>query len=489
MTLQLHNTLTKQVDAFTPLDDAAVRMYSCGPTVYDHAHIGNLSAFIAADTLRRVLTANNLSVTHVMNFTDIDDKTIRRSREEYPDMEPLKALRTSTRHYTDIFLEDMHAIGNDVDAITFIRAADDDTIEGMRQLITSLYQQGFAYIADDGIYFSIEAYRASGKTYGQLVEITTENTSAARIANDEYDKESAHDFALWKAKKPDEPAWDFVLDGHEVAGRPGWHIECSVMSRQGLGRPFDIHTGGIDLAFPHHENEIAQSTAGENTPLYARYFVHNEHILVDGRKMSKSLGNFYTLKDLIEKGVEPLAFRLLVLQSHYRSQTNFSFDNVEAATNRLRNWRNIAALRHQVHDTLQATKSTGEAVYSPLAASQAIIEALNNDMNTPEALRIIDETFDALPLGAIDTIHRKAFIDLLTTIDQTLGVQLLATTPDIADDAKRLILARERARDEKDWARSDELRDTLKETYGIEIKDTTRGSIWAYATTSGQTSA
>lgn len=480
MSLQLFNTLTKTTDAFIPLTEGVATIYSCGPTVYDHAHIGNLSAFIVADTLRRVVAANDLSVTHVMNFTDIDDKTIKRSHEEFPDLTPLEALRASTRHYSDIFLDDMRAIGNDVTAITFIRAADDATIDGMRQRITELHEKGYAYIADDGVYFSIEAYQKSGKKYGQLVEITADNTSASRIQNDEYDKESIHDFALWKTEKPGEPAWDFALDGHNLRGRPGWHIECSVMSRKGLGQPFDIHTGGIDLAFPHHENEIAQSTAGEDNPVYATHFVHNEHILVDGRKMSKSLGNFFTLKDLSEKGVDPLAFRLLVLQSNYRNPTNFSFDNVTSATNRLRNWRNIAALRHQIHDTIKDVKSTDSGIHSPLATSRAIIQALSDDLNTPEALKIIDEAFDALPLNNIDTIHRSALVGLLETIDQTLGLQLLDTTPDISDEAKRLIIERERARDAKNWELSDELRSALQEGYGVAVKDTPHGTIWSY---------
>ena len=481
MTLRLHNTLTKTIEKFTPLEDNMVRIYSCGPTVYDHAHIGNLSAFIVADVLRRVIEANDHKTAHVMNFTDIDDKTIRRSKEEYSDMEPLEALRTSTRFYTDIFLQDMQLIGNDVDALDFIRAADDDTIQGMRELITSLYEKGFAYIADDGVYFSIEAYQKSGKKYGQLVEITASNTSSERIQNDEYDKESVHDFALWKIQKPGEPAWAFNLGGKDLEGRPGWHIECSVMSLQGLGLPFDIHTGGIDLAFPHHENEIAQSTANQEGSVYASYFVHNEHILVDGRKMSKSLGNFYTLKDLTEKGVEPLAFRLLVLQSHYRNQTNFSFDNIEAATNRLHNWRDIAALRHQIHDTLENKNSLNDKLISPLAASRAVVETLSNDLDTPNALRIIDEAFDALPFNNIDLINRSALVGLLEIIDQTLGVQLLETTPDISDEAKRIIIERERAREAKDWQLSDKLRDTLKDEHSILIKDTTKGSIWAYA--------
>lgn len=475
MTIKLHNTLTKQVDEFQPLSADKVTIYSCGPTVYDHVHIGNLSAFIAADTLRRMIRGLGYDVTHVMNFTDVDDKTIRRSHEDYADLEPMEALKKLTTKYGDLFIEDMRKIGNDTEALDFIKAADDATIEGMRELVKSLYKDGFAYVADDGVYFSIEAYKKSGKTYGQLVELSEASTSSERIQNDEYDKESIHDFALWKTKKPGEPAWEFTLDDHDLTGRPGWHLECSVMSKMGLGQPFDIHTGGIDLTFPHHENEIAQSTAGQSDPTYAKVFVHNEHILVDGKKMSKSLQNFYTIDDLIEKGVDPLAFRLLVLQSHYRKPSNFSLDNAEAAHNRLQHWRNIAALRHQTHEDIH---EQDEMDPSP-AAIGAIKEALADDLNTAEALRIVDETFSYIESHSIAKVNRHTLVELLEAIDELLGLKLLETTPDISDDQKQLILARERAREEKDWAASDELRDKLLDS-GIVIRDTHAGTVWEY---------
>lgn len=475
MPLQFHNTLTKTVAPFTPLDPDQVTIYSCGPTVYDHVHIGNLSAFIAADILRRTIAANGHTVKHVMNFTDVDDKTIRRSREKYEKLDAMEALRKLTQEYGDLFLDDMQTIGNDTEALTFIKAADDETIEGMRQMISDLHKKGFAYIADDGVYFSIDAYKKSGKTYGQLVELTAENTSSERIQNDEYDKESVHDFALWKVKKPGEPAWKFTLDGHDLTGRPGWHIECSVMSKSGLGQPFDIHTGGIDLAFPHHENEIAQSTAGHDNPTYAQMFIHNEHILVDGKKMSKSAHNFYTLSDLAEKGVDPMAFRLLVLQSHYRKPTNFSLDNAQAAHNRLQHWRNVAALRHQTHASIDKNK---EMDPSP-AAIGAIREALSDDLNTPEALRIIDETFSYVEAHGLDKINHHTIIELLEAIDEMLGLRLVDSTPDITDEQKQLIIERERVRDEKDWTRSDELRNELREQ-GIAVRDTPDGTVWEY---------
>jgi len=287
--MKLFNTLSKQIEESTPLDKNTYRIYSCGPTVYDKVHIGNSSSFIVADLLRRVLKAGGASVIHVMNYTDVDDKTIARSSDMYPEESPETALKLLTDEYKRSFLKDMQAVGNDINDIKFVSAV--ENIADMRNLITTLYKDGFAYIADDGVYFSIDKYRESGKKYGQLLELSELNTSQSRISNDEYDKESVHDFALWKTRKGDEPAWEFDLDGSNLLGRPGWHIECSVMSTKNLGQPFDIHTGGVDLIFPHHENEIAQSTAGQDN-LYAKFFVHNEHLLVDGKKMSKSLNNF-----------------------------------------------------------------------------------------------------------------------------------------------------------------------------------------------------
>jgi cysteinyl-tRNA synthetase len=268
--MKIRNSLSKRIEEVKPLKDNIVRFYSCGPTVYDQVHIGNLGAFIYADTLRRVMNFQGLKVEHVMNITDIDDKTVGRSRELYPGMEPKEALKKLTDGCIDSFVEDMKAVGNKVDAkdLKLVRAT--EHIEEMKTLIRSLHEQGFAYIADDGIYFSIKAYKESGKVYGQLSEVSASTTSQARIDNDEYDKESAHDFALWKAKKGNEPSWDFEIANEDINGRPGWHIECSTMSTAYLNQPFDIHSGGVDLIFPHHENEIAQSTAGHENTTYAK---------------------------------------------------------------------------------------------------------------------------------------------------------------------------------------------------------------------------
>jgi cysteinyl-tRNA synthetase len=470
--MKLYNTRTRKVESFTPLKDKQVRIYSCGPTVYDHAHIGNLSAYIFADTLRRVVRLAGYDVLHAMNYTDVDDKTIRRSHEKYPDDNPREALKKLTDEYINLFLEDMQNIGNDVNAFIFLRATDEPVINGMRELIVKLHKGGFAYIADDGIYFSIEAYRKSGKIYGQLLELTLANTSEARIQNDEYDKESVHDFALWKKQKEGEPAWEFSIDGQDLTGRPGWHIECSVMSRNALGQPFDIHTGGVDLIFPHHENEIAQSTACETDPLMANFFAHNEHILVDGKKMAKSANNFYTLQDIIDRGFDPLAFRLLVLQAHYRSQVHFSWENLEAAQNRLNDIRATADLRyqpsldHMPDEVDQMFKSTREEIE----------KAMFDDLNTAAALAALSKFMDFLANIAIPGVEGKYTDGFLAFLDSVFGLELSNRT-DITADQKKTIQVRERARQDREWTKSDELRDELK-AQGLGLRDTPNGAIW-----------
>jgi cysteinyl-tRNA synthetase len=468
--MKLYNTLTKQTDDVTPADGHTYRVYTCGPTVYNHAHIGNLSSYIFADTLRRALRLTGKAVKQVMNYTDVDDKTIRRSGEQYPEEAPRQALKLLTDHYIDIFLNDMRQAGNSVDEITFVRAT--DTIEPMKQLITQLHDKGFAYVADDGVYFSIEAYRNSGKNYGQLLELNADNTSEARIQNDEYDKESIHDFALWKTQKDGEPAWEFTLDGQDLTGRPGWHIECSVMSRQQLGQPFDIHTGGVDLIFPHHENEIAQSTALEDNPVMAQVFTHNEHILVDGKKMAKSANNFYTLRDVQDKGFDPLAFRLLVLQGHYRSQTHFSWENLEAAQNRLNDIRAWADLRYQPMTEVMPDEL--DELFR--VTRESITEAMQNDLGTPAALASLSKLIDYMSNIAIPGVEGKHTDGTLAFLDNVFGLEL-SNRPDVTSAQKQLIRDREAARSAKDWSKSDELRDQLQEQ-GIGLRDTPHGSVW-----------
>ncbi|MFZ2560134.1 MAG: class I tRNA ligase family protein, partial [Candidatus Nanoperiomorbaceae bacterium] len=359
-------------------------------------------------------------------------------------------------------------------------------IDGMQNLIRKLLREKIAYVADDGIYFSIAEYQKTRK-YGQLSDISVGNS---RIDNDEYSKENAQDFALWKRQKTDEPAWNFdfsnlntfeILWSKErqirgdfskiMPGRPGWHIECSVMSTRFLGQPFDIHTGGVDLIFPHHENEIAQSTAGDQPKKFANFFVHSEHLLVDGKKMSKSAHNFYTLNDLKKRGFSPLDFRMLVLQSHYKTATNFSWDNLTAAKNRLNNWRNFASLRWQL--TTQSPQNTEHtAIQSMLDTAKTKI--LDN-LQTSAALAAIDEIIgrDQAQI-APDEIDR-----VIDFVDTNLGLNLRESTPNITDDEKEIIKNRELARQQKDWREGDNLRDVLLNDHDIIIKDSLNGTIWS----------
>ncbi len=466
--MKLYNTLTKKTQDVRPLEGNTIRMYSCGPTVYDHAHIGNLSAFIAADTLKRTLKSAGFTVKHVMNFTDVDDKTIKRSREKYPHLDPKEALHKLTREYEEIFKTDMAAIGNSINDIEFVRAT--DMIPAMQVLISTLYDEGFAYITDDGVYFSIDAYQQSGKKYGQLLKIDSSNTSKERISNDEYDKDSAHDFALWKTAKPGEPVWEFTLGNQHIHGRPGWHIECSAMSASSLGQPFDIHTGGVDLIFPHHENEIAQSTAGRDDPMYAKLFSHSEHLLVDDKKMSKSLNNFYTLGDITNRGFDPLAFRLMILQSHYRSQSNFTWENLQAAQNRLNSLHDFADLRFQLTDSASAIDYGGlDILWSEATRS------LYEDINTPQALKYMSDLEEKINTSGFK--KEEGFMQYLNDTDALFGLRL-TTSSDITEDQRQLITQREQARKSKDFAKSDELRNKLKKQ-GIEVKDTDRGTVWS----------
>jgi len=465
--MQIFNTLSRKLEDFSPYHESSVGMYSCGPTVYDHIHIGNLSAFIAADTLRRVLSESGYMVKHVMNFTDVDDKTIRRSLERYPDLKPGEALQKLTREYEETFLKDMEAIGNSVGDINFVRAT--DSIEGMRRLIRELHDDGYAYVTDDGVYFSIGKYEGSGKKYGQLLELTSSSTSGSRIDNDEYDKESVHDFALWKKQKDGEPAWEFELDGVDLTGRPGWHIECSVMSVASLGQPFDIHTGGIDLIFPHHENEIAQSTAGSGE-VYAKYFVHNEHLLVEGKKMSKSLNNFFTLEDIRKKGFDPLAFRLMVLQAHYRKQANFTWDNLESAQNRLQSYREMADLRWQANDQAPEYPKFSAACESLLKYAQ---EDLDTPMVLAEISKVANDLRENLTISGDDA---GQLTEYLAAVDRLLGLQLLSSE-DITTSQKQLLNERQAAKEANQWEKADDIRNQLSKQ-AIGIRDTKLGQVW-----------
>ncbi len=485
MPLQFHNTLTRNLDTFTPITPKKVTLYTCGPTVYNYLHVGNWAAYIYWDTLVRVLKANDYDTERVMNITDVghlvsddddgEDKLQKGARREG------KTAWEVAQFYTDDFLAGMQQL-NLIAPEHTTRAT--DFIEQQLTLVRSLKEKGYTYQIDDGIYFDTSKFPAYAN-FAHL-DLAAQRAGARVSFNDE--KRNPSDFALWKFSPVDEQRdmeWDTPVDLTDDdtprKGFPGWHLECSAMAMAILGNTIDIHTGGIDHIPVHHTNEIAQSEAASEQP-FAHYWLHNNHMKSDGTKISKSLDNGYTLQDLEKRGFTPLEYRLFVLQGHYRSEGNFTFDGLEAAKNRLLHWRNVAALRHQTHDTLRNDdeKSDDTQHVSLLASSQALIETLSNDLDTPGALAIIDNAFSRIENQPLANIHQFSLIQFLETIDMTLGLQLIDSTPDINDETKQLVLERQHARDAKDWQRSDELRDTLH-ARGIIVRDTPHGSVWQFA--------
>ncbi len=479
MTVKLHNTLTGNIDNFKPLTDNEVTLYTCGPTVYDYPHIGNWVAYIYWDTLVRTLTANDYKVTRVMNITDVghlvsdaddgEDKLEKGARREG------KTAWEVAAFYTDYFLKGMDQLG--LIKPQYITKAT-DYIDQQIDLVGRLKDKGYTYQIDDGIYFDTSKFA----TYADFAHLDLDEQKAGARVDYNPQKRHGSDFAVWKFTPIGEKRdmeWlspSKILEGDQPKmGFPGWHIECSAMALSLLGNTIDIHTGGIDHIPVHHTNEIAQSEAATGVR-FCNYWLHNNHLKVNGTKISKSLQNGYKLEELQAKGFSPLDFKMLVLQSHYRSEGNFTFDNLQSAKNRLHNWRNIAALRHQIHDTI----NHGDQDVSVYATSGAVVEALASDLNTPEALRIIDEAFTRIGNSNLDHIDRFPFVQLLETIDAVLGLQLVDSTPDISDEAKQIILERLSARSRKDWPQSDKLRDQLLEQ-GIVVRDTTNRTIWEYA--------
>lgn len=444
MALEIYNSLTKQIEKFTPIEENKVKYYSCGPTVYDTAHIGNFRAYITVDILKRTLSFLGYDVDHVMNLTDVDDKTIKRSITENT------SLKDITEKYTSIFFEDL-------DSLNLIRANDytkaTDYIDQMIDMISTLLDKGFAYKTDDGsVYFDISSY----KDYGQLTNVDMSQMLANaqnRIKSDEYEKEQVEDFALWKSYDKDDG--DVFWDSPFGKGRPGWHIECSAMAKAKLGETIDIHSGGVDNKFPHHENEIAQSECA-NGVKFANYFLHNEHILVDNKKMSKSLGNFYRLEDVSSMVSDILAFKYLVLTTHYRKQLNFTKDSLLAADNTLTN------LKKHIREIY--TEEKGSAIASYMSSFK---EALESDLNTSLALA---KMWDMIK----DTAHTSADrYATLMEMDKVLGLRLDHIKPEnieVSQDIIDLAESRLEAKKNKNYEQADVFRDKIKEL-GYEILD------------------
>ena len=458
--LKLYNTLTRKKEVFKPIKKLKVGMYTCGPTVYNYPHIGNFRAYITADFLKRYLKYSGYEVNQVMNITDVDDKTIKDSQKQGI------SLKEFTERYTNEFMRDLDLL-NIQKANIFPKAT--DHIQEMVSIIKKLIDKGIAYKGkDDSIYYSVSKF----KNYGKLAHINLkELKEGARVKQDEYTKESASDFALWK--KWDKNDGDVFWETEIGKGRPGWHIECSAMSMKYLGSHFDIHTGGTDLVFPHHENEIAQSEAYTGNK-FVNYWIHNEWLLVDGKKMSKSLGNFYTLRDLISKGYDPISIKYVLLATHYRQQLNFTFKDVESAKNTL----------HKIKDFMQRLRKVkGEKknllIKTVISKAKTDFEkAMDDDLEISQALAAI---FCFIrEMNKIDLSKKDAELvyDQMLKFDSVLGLNLDKTEKaEITEEEKQLIKDRETARAEKDFAKADKLRDKLKQK-GIVLEDTPQGIRW-----------
>ena len=463
MALRFYNTLSQQVEEFSPARNNTVRMYTCGPTVYDYAHIGNFRSFTFVDLLRKCIRLNGFQLQHVMNITDVDDKIIRNAVAQH------KPLDEYTNIYTEAFLEDCRALRLERPEV-LARAT--EHIDEMASAIGKLSESGHTYTSDGSVYFKI----ASFPEYGKLSHNDfSGNIAGARVDVDSYEKADARDFALWKAPKDGEPFWDTSLG----PGRPGWHIECSVMAIQYLGETLDIHAGGIDLVFPHHENEIAQSESLTGKP-FARFWLHAEFLMVEGQKMSKSLGNYYTLRDLLAKGHAPETIRYLLASVPYRKQLNFTFDGLKAAAiaiDRLRNFR----LRLETDRFPEG--ADGAAAARAAQAEQAFRDALSDDLNTAEALAAVFEYIrdanSAMDAGSFHAGDGAAALKFLDLFDSVFDVMKPAVKAGELSDAEidARIADRTAAKKARNFALADQIRDQLL-AEGIILEDTKSGVRW-----------
>jgi cysteinyl-tRNA synthetase len=441
--LRLHNTLTREIEVFEPINPPRVSLYTCGPTVYNSMHIGNLRTFVFSDILLRTLKYNDFQVEAVENITDIDDKIIKKATEEG------KEISEITEEYTKYFLEDIEKLNIFPDNLKEQPRAT-AYVGKMIAYIQVLVEKGFAYVEKDGsVYFDISKFPNYGKLSGiEAKELKT----GTRVLSDEYTKDDVQDFALWKAVQPEEVGYDSPWG----KGRPGWHIECSVMSQSILGDRIDIHTGGIDLIFPHHENEIAQSEAKTGESPFAKYWVHGAHMLVDGKKMSKSLHNFYTLAEIVDRGFDPLALRYLYLQTHYRQEMNFTFEALTAAQNALNRLRKEIA-------------GYGEGSISIPEYEAQFKDAVDDDLNMPQALSILWEVIRS---------DKPSPEKLATALkfDEVLGLSLkdaksvVQKQEKVPEDVRKMLEQREVLRKEKKFTEADEIREKIL-AMGYKVED------------------
>jgi cysteinyl-tRNA synthetase len=462
--IRFFNTLTHQKEKFVPIEPGHVKMYTCGPTVYDYIHIGNLRCFVFEDVVRRWLEYRGYQVVQVMNITDVDDKTIKASKAQGVPIE------RHTERFIKAFFDDIEAMN--IEKATYYPKATEHIPE-MVNLVKKLLDKDYAYRGgDNSIYFAISKF----KEYGKLAKIqVSELKAGARVKVDEYAKEEASDFVLWKAWDKDDG--DVFWETEIGKGRPGWHIECSAMSMRYLGETFDIHCGGVDNLFPHHENEIAQSEAATGKK-FVNYWLHNEHLLVEGKRMAKSFHNYYTLRDLTVKGYGPMAIRYLMISAHYRQQVNFTFDGLDAAHKTLERLTNFVRRLSETDGKPAGNKleQLSEGV------QKGFEDAMDDDLNVSVALAylfdFVRDVNNLLDNGEVSKEEGRKTCDLIIKFDKVLGVIGQVERKDkLPKEAQELINRREEARKNRDWKTADQIRDQLR-AMGIVIEDTAQGIRW-----------
>ena len=466
MPLRLHNTLTNKIEPFEPLEPGLVRMYTCGPTVWNYAHLGNLRAFLFYDLVRRHLRVSGYRVNHLMNLTDIDDRILHEAHHAGT------TIAEYTKPYEAAFFEDMAKLrAQKVEH--YPRAT--EHIPEMIQMISTLLDQNNAYIADGDVYFRI----ASFPKYGELSHIDRAGLKAgARVEADKYDKENVSDFALWKRTEPGDEKVGASWAAPFGSGRPGWHIECSAMSKRYLGETLDIHSGGIDLVFPHHENEIAQSEAA-NHKLFSRFWLHSEHLSdATGEKMSKSAGGFTTLRDLLAAGHDPLTVRFfLIANAHYRSRVKLSTEALHSAAEQVRRLRDFS---DRLQRATVAEQDDQNLVQKTEEVRRKYRDALDDDLNLPQGVGLVfdhlREANAALDADRIGSLNRTALRSLVDDVDAHLDV-INVEEPGLAAEVERLIGEREAARAARNFARADQIRDDLRRR-GIALEDSKDGVRW-----------
>jgi len=459
--IKFFNTLTRKKEEFVPLEDKTVKLYTCGPTVYDLAHIGNFRAYMFEDLLHRYLEYRGYKVVRVMNITDVDDKTIAGSAKEGI------SLKEYTERYTKSFIEDMEILR--MKKPDYLPRAT-ETIPEMAALVKKLLEKGYAYRKENSVYFRLSKF----PEYGKLSHIDLSGIKpGARVETDEYTKEDVRDFALWKeSAEKGEIFWETDIG----KGRPGWHIECSAMSMKYLGETFDIHTGGVDNLFPHHENEIAQSEAATGKQ-FVKYWLHCAHLLVNNEKMSKSKGNFYTIRDLLKKGYNPAGIRYLLLTTHYKATLNFTEKSLQQAENTARNYNDF----YQKLDFYKGTAFNQKLSDGVKIAREQFINHLDDDLNISPALaavfNLIKESNICLNNGSFDGKNISEIKTFLEEIDTVLAILKSGEKKKLSGEIEKLIEEREQARKDKNFKRADEIRNYLKEQ-GIILEDTSDGTIW-----------